>query len=260
MKAAQLWKRILHEGVANDPFDGDILIDIMRSQIICDTTPRDADEPFDLSSLVGTPLAMPFDRFWIEHPKHDDWLVGSHVMRVSMRDDEAPKYVVQPIIAFDSRPPTALRPYLLNFDPDNILLSVEDYGMGEPEGHEFAEQRITYFACSSLMLMDCKNVSLAARDNTPRHARIAAKRHGGNPDDYRYHVLVVRPAGARSDAPAQELGTMPHHVCRGHFSEYGPKYGKGLLFGKYEGRFYVPPHLKGDKKNGTVAKDYEVRV
>lgn len=51
---------------------------------------------------------------------------------------------------------------------------------------------------------------------------------------------------------------MPRHVCRGHFAEYGPEFSKGLLFGKYAGRFFIPPHLKGDKKNGIVEKDYAI--
>ena len=51
---------------------------------------------------------------------------------------------------------------------------------------------------------------------------------------------------------------MPRHVCRGHFAEYGPQFGKGLLFGRYAGRFFIPPHLRGDEKNGIVEKDYAV--
>jgi hypothetical protein len=54
-----------------------------------------------------------------------------------------------------------------------------------------------------------------------------------------------------------EVGVMPVHSCRGHFSEYGPEFGKGLLFGKYEGRFWVPPHMKGRRGNGTVYKEYK---
>lgn len=109
-----------------------------------------------------------------------------------------------------------------------------------------------------LMILGCKNVSLKACDNEPKQARRAAKRHGGTPDSYRYHTLVVRPPGAKSDSPGQDIGIMPRHVCRGHFAEYGPEFGKGLLFGKYAGRFFIPPHLKGDKKNGVVEKDYMV--
>jgi hypothetical protein len=114
------------------------------------------------------------------------------------------------------------------------------------------------FAIDLLVILGCKNVSLDPRDNDPKQVARAIKRHGDNAGKYRYHVLVVRPPGARSDSPAQEVGTMPRHVCRGHFSEYGPEFGKGLLFGKYAGRFYIPPHLKGKIENGEVAKDYAI--
>lgn len=109
-----------------------------------------------------------------------------------------------------------------------------------------------------MRLMSCKNVSLEPRQNDPKQVARAIKRHGGNADKYRYHVLVVRPPGAKSDAPAQEIGVMPRHVCRGHFAEYGPEFNKGLLFGRYAGRFYIPPHLKGKKENGIVEKDYAI--
>jgi hypothetical protein len=115
-------------------------------------------------------------------------------------------------------------------------------------------------AClDTLQLLGCNNVSLKPHDNEPSQVRRAIKRMGGTPETYRYHTLVVRAPGARSDAPAQEIGSTPRHVCRGHFAEYGPAFSKGLLFGKYEGRFYVPPHLKGRVENGVVDKDYAIR-
>ena len=33
---------------------------------------------------------------------------------------------------------------------------------------------------------------------------------------------------------------------------------RGLLFGKYAGRYLIPPCAKGDKKNGVVEKDYKI--
>jgi hypothetical protein len=50
------------------------------------------------------------------------------------------------------------------------------------------------------------------------------------------------------------------HTVRGHYASYGPKYGTGLLFGRIEGRFYVPPHVRGDEDAGKIAKDYRVKA
>jgi hypothetical protein len=119
--------------------------------------------------------------------------------------------------------------------------------------------RICYIACETLELLACKNVGLSDRDNDPEQVKCAIKRHGGTPDSYRYHTLIVRPPGSKgSNSPGIDIGMMPRHVCRGHFAEYGPEFNKGLLFGKYAGRFFIPPCLKGDKKNGIVEKDYVI--
>ena len=120
---------------------------------------------------------------------------------------------------------------------------------------------------SNLVLMSCKNVGLSKLPTSLSKREINhANRKNGKEGDYRYHVLVVRPAGTKPGDPReQEIGTMPRHVCRGHFAEYGPEFKhsdgtpKGLLFGKYAGRFFLPPCVKGKKENGIVEKDYEVR-
>jgi hypothetical protein len=50
------------------------------------------------------------------------------------------------------------------------------------------------------------------------------------------------------------------HICRGAFHSYGEKYGKGKLFGKHEGRFWVPQHVRGTLDRGLVTKDYIVKA
>jgi hypothetical protein len=112
-----------------------------------------------------------------------------------------------------------------------------------------------------LTLLSCKNINLADRPVPDKLARIASRKYGVPRGGYRYHILTVEAPKSPRDsnqAKAQPLDSMPLHTCRGHFAEYGPKYGKKLLFGRYEGRFYVPPHVRGSEKNGVVAKDYRI--
>lgn len=45
------------------------------------------------------------------------------------------------------------------------------------------------------------------------------------------------------------------HICRGHFKEYTED---APLFGKYTGRFWWQPQVRGHAKNGVVVKDYEI--
>jgi hypothetical protein len=48
------------------------------------------------------------------------------------------------------------------------------------------------------------------------------------------------------------------HLCRGHMAEYGDEFGKGKLFGKYSGKFWISPCVKGDKKEGVIHKRYSI--
>lgn len=45
------------------------------------------------------------------------------------------------------------------------------------------------------------------------------------------------------------------HICRGHFATYTDE---SKLFGKYVGKFWHPAHVRGNAKNGSVVKDYEI--
>jgi hypothetical protein len=50
------------------------------------------------------------------------------------------------------------------------------------------------------------------------------------------------------------------HICRGHFSCYGEQYGTKKLFGKHEGRFWIPQHVRGSLDKGLITKDYVVKT
>jgi hypothetical protein len=44
----------------------------------------------------------------------------------------------------------------------------------------------------------------------------------------------------------------------GHFARYGVD-GRGLLFGKYAGRFWIPQHARGKKELGVNVNDYDLK-
>jgi hypothetical protein len=60
---------------------------------------------------------------------------------------------------------------------------------------------------------------------------------------------------ARGDGDSKGAWTNRVHLCRGHFATYTDQ---APLFGKYVGRFWIPPHARGDRARGIVIKDYEV--
>lgn len=92
---------------------------------------------------------------------------------------------------------------------------------------------------------------------SPRHERRQRVREGKTPLTV-YKVIEIRPM-RQSSCSSEPGGTSySEHICRGHRMRFGPKYGKGLLFGKYAGVFWCPPALKGNRNIGTVKKDYIV--
>lgn len=278
MKHAQLWKRILNEGFVGDyiyEWDSNERISkaVITSPIVVDTRPPESLRVATWDDIRG--IAFPFESFWLEGschvvPNPTEFAAGARwgALIETEKEDFTTKATCSLFVCSAESRPRLIGAFVFN-------CSATGAPIGRPEAHvnddvRMAQERnginvgnvimgFGYLIADTLLLLGCKNVSLEPRDNDPKQVRRAVKRHGGTPDSYRYHVLVVRPPGAKSDAPAQEIGIMPRHVCRGHFAEYGPEFGKGLLFGKYSGRFYVPPHMKGNKKNGTVGKDYAIR-
>jgi hypothetical protein len=78
------------------------------------------------------------------------------------------------------------------------------------------------------------------------------------------HEIHVKPFGqwrrrTGSSDPIR-LGSMPLHMVRGHVARYGPRWGRGLLFGKYEGEYWIPPHTAGRDVDGESRSDYVVEV
>lgn len=105
----------------------------------------------------------------------------------------------------------------------------------------------------------CKNVEIAEpRRPFPVRQRMREKR-------VQVQTIVVRPPGKRRWAAGGGPAVQPFDAhdtpltsVRGRFNHYGERYGRGLLFGKYEGRFWIPAHVRG-AGDGFEQKDYVLR-
>lgn len=122
---------------------------------------------------------------------------------------------------------------------------------------------VTLFGCS---LCHCKNVQ-------ERHERLprprARMRERQNQSPVVWKTLTIEPL-AKPKTPAQVAEALDPrnyrrvHLCRGHFAEYGPEFThpdgspKGKLFGRIEGRFWIPSVVKGTASSGVVVKNYRV--
>jgi len=119
-----------------------------------------------------------------------------------------------------------------------------------------SECRLLNFA---LMLLNTKNITTI--DNPPP-ARLNKKRvKNGKQPLFTYKTLRLQlPAKKRrkGSGPAMATNnTTRLHLCRGHFKTYTED--KPLL-GKFTGRYWWQPHARGDKSQGVVMKDYEVKI
>jgi hypothetical protein len=52
---------------------------------------------------------------------------------------------------------------------------------------------------------------------------------------------------------------VPLTSVRGHFATYGQD-GRGLLFGKYAGRYWIPQHARGSAEHGVVAQEFRLEA
>jgi hypothetical protein len=116
----------------------------------------------------------------------------------------------------------------------------------------------------TLALCHVRNASWE-RVTPPVHRR---HRRRGAHSPMRYHVLKLalpRRASAGVGGVAGSWHSPGLHVVAGHFAHYGnccptrhPP--RGRLFGRLEGVYWVPVHLRGAVEEGVVRTDFEPRV
>jgi len=118
----------------------------------------------------------------------------------------------------------------------------------------------------ALAFMHCKNMRFVKEAPEPKVSKKWEKKHGE--PLAKWNTLIIDPLRdtlQREKRGSVRTGPSSLHIARGHFAEYGPEFTKpdgspkGKLFGKYEGRFWVPQHTRGNVDEGVVQHDYQVR-
>jgi hypothetical protein len=137
-----------------------------------------------------------------------------------------------------------------SFDYDRIQIEVADdederrsiwYLAARP--NRILNRFLEFLTCTNIRVQDVVPTSKEQRER---------KRCGLRPlVSYKTLELQQRSAGARGE----ERGSWTNrvHLCRGHFAVYTDA---APLFGKYVGKFWIPPHARGDRAKGMVVKDY----
>lgn len=181
------------------------------------------------------------------------------VQAYMFRDGDYPKIAAgpSPIIAFQvSEDGRCIAP------SDPTRSAVQFLGFKGGDARRFMQLIFPVMLAGSFL--HCKNVLVT--DNEGKHAsrqeRRAAERRN-DPPLVTYKTLQIEPMkkvlATEGDIAKNGLAKALH-ICRGHFAEYGGESGKGKLFGKLEGRFYIPAHVRGSAEKGVVHKRYNVNA
>jgi hypothetical protein len=104
----------------------------------------------------------------------------------------------------------------------------------------------------ALNLGNCVNVVL----REPTRPRAQQRRiHRLGVEVSEIHVRPISSSYRGKGGGGVAFGSVPLHSVRGHFAEYGTN-GRGKLFGKYSGRYWIPAHARGSSEHGEVEQSY----
>ncbi|OYT14646.1 MAG: hypothetical protein B7C24_17230 [Bacteroidetes bacterium 4572_77] len=102
-----------------------------------------------------------------------------------------------------------------------------------------------------LQFLSCANICTV---KCIQNEKLSKKRikHGKLPF-VSYYILKLKRKTKNKKGVERHLWTNRVHLCRGHFKTYTAD---NPLFGKIIGKYWWPPHARGDKKQGIILKDY----
>lgn len=106
-----------------------------------------------------------------------------------------------------------------------------------------------------LMFLNCRNIETI--DNPPPEKLNKKRKKKGKQPLFTYKTLVIKPTGKQQQSVPRHLWENRIHLCRGHFKTYTAE---APLFGKYTGRYWWQPSVRGRSKDGVVMKDYQVEA
>ena len=103
--------------------------------------------------------------------------------------------------------------------------------------------------------LSCKNIKVV--ENEPSKILNKSRVKKGKLPFVSYKTLELSPVGkTKKEHESKGLWTNRVHLCRGHSKEYTAD---KPLFGRYTGRYWWQPAVRGRNRDGVVMKDYEVK-
>lgn len=108
---------------------------------------------------------------------------------------------------------------------------------------------ITFTHCKNIII---NKIEISNKLQKARHKR-------GKQPFIRFNTIIIDPMREiiRKEAAGEKIGIKRAlHICRGHFVTYSAD---APMFGRIAGTFWKPIHIRGNKKEGIVIKDYEIK-
>jgi len=107
----------------------------------------------------------------------------------------------------------------------------------------------------AMSILNCKNI--ITKDNFPSTKLNKKRKNNSKQELFIYKTLIIKPSGKKQESQESKgLWDNRVHICRGHFKEYTTE---KPLFGKLTGRYWWQPYVRGNKDEGTVVKEYEIK-
>ena len=144
-----------------------------------------------------------------------------------------------------------LHPAIYTISENDDIRGTKIIPHGDGIGPQFEFTMLDRF----LKFLNCKNIGTI--DNEPPVKLNKSRVKKGKQPIFTYKTLVIKPTGKRQQSlAAQGLWENRIHLCRGHFKEYTAD---KPLFGRFAGRYWWQPSVRGRNTQGVVMKDYEVK-
>lgn len=103
--------------------------------------------------------------------------------------------------------------------------------------------------------LHCKNVHLNTKNISDKQ-QIKWRKKGHDYPLIEFKTICVDRIKSEIQSRTGEkyLSEKAFHLCRGHFKSFN----EHPLFGRHKGTYFWPMHVRGNKENGEIIKDYEV--
>jgi hypothetical protein len=114
-----------------------------------------------------------------------------------------------------------------------------------------------YPALLAISFLHCKGVTIIQEQPNPKLSKNFSKKH--NIPLVKFHRLSIEPMKEvlKRQGNVDEVGLKRAlHIVRGHFADYS----ESGLFGRHHGLFWREQHIRGNKDNGLVLKDYDLKT